>query len=67
VDFFHLLPPEGAKILLALFLSFLMGLEREERRNRGRTLLLRRSAHLPFDRTHRLRHVPFFREGRSCR
>jgi uncharacterized membrane protein (DUF4010 family) len=32
VDFFHLLPPEGAKILLALFLSFLMGLEREERR-----------------------------------
>ena len=32
MDFFHLLPPEGAKILLALFLSFLMGLEREERR-----------------------------------
>jgi uncharacterized membrane protein (DUF4010 family) len=32
VDFYRLLPPEGAKILLALFLSFLMGLEREERR-----------------------------------
>jgi uncharacterized membrane protein (DUF4010 family) len=32
VDFYHLLPPEGAKILLVLFLSFLMGLEREERR-----------------------------------
>jgi uncharacterized membrane protein (DUF4010 family) len=32
VDFYHLLPPEGGKILLALFLSFLMGLEREERR-----------------------------------
>ncbi|MGB7721629.1 MAG: DUF4010 domain-containing protein [Bryobacteraceae bacterium] len=32
MDFFHLLPPEGAKILLVLFLSFLMGLEREERR-----------------------------------
>jgi hypothetical protein len=35
VDFYaHLLPPEGAKILLVLFLSFvdLMGLEREEHR-----------------------------------
>jgi uncharacterized membrane protein YhiD involved in acid resistance len=32
VDFYRLLPPEGTKILLALFLSFLMGLEREERR-----------------------------------
>ena len=32
MDLFRLLPPEGAKILLALFLSFLMGLEREERR-----------------------------------
>jgi uncharacterized membrane protein (DUF4010 family) len=31
VDFYHLLPPEGAKILLVLFLSFLTGLEREER------------------------------------
>jgi hypothetical protein len=29
---YHLLPPEGAKILLVLFLSFLMGLEREERK-----------------------------------
>jgi uncharacterized membrane protein (DUF4010 family) len=32
VDFYHLLPPEGVKILWTLFLSFLMGLEREERR-----------------------------------
>ena len=32
VDFYRLLPPEGAKILLVLFLSFLTGLEREERR-----------------------------------
>jgi uncharacterized membrane protein (DUF4010 family) len=32
VGFYHLLPPEGAKILLVLFLSFLTGLEREERR-----------------------------------
>jgi uncharacterized membrane protein (DUF4010 family) len=32
VDFYRFLPPEGGKILLALFLSFLMGLEREERR-----------------------------------
>ena len=32
MDFYRLLPPEGAKILLVLFLSFLMGLEREERR-----------------------------------
>ena len=33
MDFYHLLPPEGAKILLVLFLSFLTGLEREERRS----------------------------------
>jgi len=32
VDFYRLLPPEAAKILLVLFLSFLTGLEREERR-----------------------------------
>ena len=32
MDFYRLLPPEGAKILLVLFLSFLLGLEREERR-----------------------------------
>ena len=32
MDFYRLLPPEGGKILLVLFLSFLMGLEREERR-----------------------------------
>lgn len=30
--FYELLPPEGAKILLVLFLSFLTGLEREEHR-----------------------------------
>ncbi len=29
-DFYRLLPPEGAKIALVLFLSFLTGLEREE-------------------------------------
>ncbi len=29
-DLAHLLPPEGVKILLVLFLSFLVGLEREE-------------------------------------
>ena len=29
-DIYQLLPPEGAKILLVLFLSFLTGLEREE-------------------------------------
>jgi uncharacterized membrane protein (DUF4010 family) len=29
-DFYQALPPEGAKILLVLFLSFLTGLEREE-------------------------------------
>jgi uncharacterized membrane protein (DUF4010 family) len=32
LDLYHLLPPEGAKILLVLFLSFLTGLEREEHR-----------------------------------
>jgi uncharacterized membrane protein (DUF4010 family) len=31
-DLYRLLPPEGVKILLVLCLSFLMGLEREERR-----------------------------------
>jgi uncharacterized membrane protein (DUF4010 family) len=31
-DLYHLLPPEGGKILLVLFLSFLTGLEREEHR-----------------------------------
>jgi uncharacterized membrane protein (DUF4010 family) len=30
-DLYRLLPPEGVKILLVLFLSFLTGLEREER------------------------------------
>lgn len=32
LDVYHLLPPEGGKILLVLFLSFLTGLEREEHR-----------------------------------
>ncbi|HWD00041.1 MAG TPA: MgtC/SapB family protein, partial [Candidatus Sulfopaludibacter sp.] len=32
-ELFRLLPPEGVKILLVLFLSFLTGLEREERRS----------------------------------
>src|ERR1035437_6285935 len=32
LDLYHLLPLEGAKILLVLFLSFLTGLEREEHR-----------------------------------
>jgi uncharacterized membrane protein (DUF4010 family) len=31
-DLYRLLPPEGVKILLVLFLAFLPGLEREERR-----------------------------------
>ncbi len=40
-DFYRLLPPEGAKIVLVLFLSFLIGLEREEHRAAG-------SEHLSF-------------------
>ena len=32
-DLFRLFPPEGTKILLVLFLSFLIGLEREERKS----------------------------------
>jgi uncharacterized membrane protein (DUF4010 family) len=32
LDLYHLMPPEGVKILLVLFLSFLTGLEREEHR-----------------------------------
>jgi len=31
LEFYRLLPPEGVKIVLVLFLSFLTGLEREER------------------------------------
>jgi uncharacterized membrane protein (DUF4010 family) len=31
IDLYRLLPPEGVKILLVLFLAFLTGLEREER------------------------------------
>lgn len=34
-DFYRLLPPEGVKILVVLFLAFLTGLEREERRVGG--------------------------------
>ena len=30
-DLYRLMPPEGAKILVVLFLAFLTGLEREER------------------------------------
>ena len=30
MEFYHWLPPEAAKIVLVLFLSFLVGLEREE-------------------------------------
>jgi uncharacterized membrane protein (DUF4010 family) len=33
VDLYRLMPPEGAKILLVLFLSFLTGLEREEHKS----------------------------------
>ena len=32
-DLFRLFPVEGTKILLVLFLSFLIGLEREERKS----------------------------------
>lgn len=32
VDIYHLLPPDAFKIVLTLFLSFLVGLEREERK-----------------------------------
>ncbi|HZT32726.1 MAG TPA: MgtC/SapB family protein [Bryobacteraceae bacterium] len=34
-NLYHWLPPEGVKILLVLFLSFLVGLEREERKGAG--------------------------------
>ena len=32
-EFYRLLPPEGAKIIVVLFLSFLIGIEREEHRS----------------------------------
>jgi uncharacterized membrane protein (DUF4010 family) len=35
VDLYRLLPAEGVKIVLVLFLSFLIGLEREEKRSSG--------------------------------
>ena len=35
MDLYRRIPPEGVKILLVLFLSFLTGLEREERRAEG--------------------------------
>ena len=35
VDLYRLLPPDGAKIMLVLFLSFLTGLEREEHKAGG--------------------------------
>ena len=31
IDLYRWLPPEGVKILLVLFLTFLIGLEREDR------------------------------------
>src|ERR1700694_519699 len=34
-DLYRMLPPEGIKILLVLFLAFLLGLEREERKGPG--------------------------------
>ncbi len=33
MEIFHLLPPEGSQILFVLFLSFLIGLEREEHKS----------------------------------
>jgi len=35
VELYRLLPPEGVKIVLVLFLSFLIGLEREEHKSSG--------------------------------
>lgn len=35
MDIYHLLPPDAFKIVLTLFLSFLIGLEREERKSAG--------------------------------
>lgn len=35
MDIYHLLPPDAFKIVLTLFLSFLIGLEREERKSTG--------------------------------
>ncbi|PWU03302.1 MAG: MgtC/SapB transporter [Terriglobia bacterium] len=35
LEFYRFLPPDGARIVLVLFLSFLMGLEREEHGQKG--------------------------------
>jgi len=37
VNLYHWLPPDAVKIVLVLFLSFLIGLEREERKSAGGT------------------------------
>ena len=54
MEIYKQLPPEAVQILLVLFLSFLIGLEREEHKTAGKGLLLRRSAHLPADWPDRL-------------
>ena len=36
MQLFHLLPTEALKIVLVLFLSFLVGLEREEHKSNGK-------------------------------
>ena len=35
----QIMPPEGLKILLTLFLCFLIGLEREEKRSEGQVVV----------------------------
>jgi uncharacterized membrane protein (DUF4010 family) len=39
VDIYHRLPPDAVKIVLVLFLSFLIGLEREDRKAKGGAFL----------------------------
>ena len=56
MDLYRWLPPEGVKILLVLFLSFLIGLEREEHKLRQRPVHFWRRAHFPAHRIDRLRH-----------
>jgi hypothetical protein len=56
MEIYQQLPPEAVQIALVLFLSFLIGLEREEHKAAGGSLLFRWGAHLPADWPDRLFH-----------
>ena len=60
---FNLIPKEAAKIVLVLFLSFLVGLEREEHKVGSGPVWIRRRAHVSSDRIAGIRAVAGFPDG----